>query len=358
MVRLGLIGLGQAAQILHLPNIEKMGDKFKVTAVADISHNLSTYIAHKYHVEHRFEKAEDLISCPDVDAVMIMCPGDHADYAIAALDAGKHVFIEKPMTMDMEKAKLLMEAKERHPELVAMVGYCRRYNDSFLKMKELLQSDDRPISYVRARTLILEGPWYLANTWQEKKADDLDPAGRVTMQQAMIAEVSRLMGGNVTRAQMVAFLLLSGSGCHILSAVRELIGLPKAIRAAVVSPTGMQFTLIFEYEGFNLVFEEMNDQQVVEFDESIEVYQGTRKMHLKYDSPYIRYLPSQLTVTELEDGQAKTTVYGPQYHDMFGDEIQEFYRCITEGDTPKCDVFDAAEDVQLYLDVAKKLVEA
>ena len=37
MVKLGLIGLGQAAQILHLPNIEKMGDKFNVTAVADIS---------------------------------------------------------------------------------------------------------------------------------------------------------------------------------------------------------------------------------------------------------------------------------------------------------------------------------
>lgn len=358
MVRLGLIGLGQAAQILHLPNIEKMEDKYKITAVADISYNLSNYIAHKYHVEHCFNKAEDLINCPDVDAVMILCPGDHADYVVAALEAGKHVFIEKPMTMDINKATHLLKIKMRHPELVAMVGYCRRYNDSFLKMKELLQSDNLPISYVRARTLILEGPWYLTNTWQEKKADDLDPAGRIAMQQALTAEVSRLMGGNVNRAQLIAFLLLTGSGCHILSAVRELIGLPKSIRAAVVSPSGMQFTIIFEYEGFNFVFEEMNDQQIVEFDESIEIYQGNRKMHLKYDSPYIRHLPSKLTVTDLEDGQARTTVYGPQYHDMFESEIREFYRCITEGDTPKCDVFDAAEDVQLYLDIAKKFIEA
>lgn len=354
MVRLGIIGLGQAAQVLHLPNIEKMEDQFCITAVADVSAHLGAYIAHKYHVEHQFTDAAELIACRDVDAVMIMCSGDHADYAMAALEAGKHVFIEKPMTMSMEKAEQLMAVKRRHPELVAMVGYCRRYSDSFLKMKQLLQEDERPISYVRARTVVLEGPWYLDNTWHEHKADDLDPAGRAIMQQQLLAEISELMGGNVTRAQMVAFLLLTGSGCHILSAVRELIGLPKAIRGAAISPSGMQFSLLLEYEGFNLLFEEMNDQQIVDFDESIDIYQGDRMMHLKYDSPYIRYLPSQLTVTELEDGQGRVTQYGPQYHDMFGNELREFYRCITENDTPKCDVFDAAEDVRFYLEVAKK----
>ena len=41
MIRLGLIGLGQAAQILHIPNIEKMENKYEITAVADISKNLT-----------------------------------------------------------------------------------------------------------------------------------------------------------------------------------------------------------------------------------------------------------------------------------------------------------------------------
>ncbi len=354
MVRLGLIGLGQAAQILHLPNLERMEGQFKITAVADVSRELCGYIAHKYHVEHSFVDAMELIACPDVDAVMIMCAGDHADYAKAALRAGKHVFIEKPMTLDVEKAKELMAVKEQHPELVAMVGYCRRYNESFLKMKELLRQDERPISYVRARTMILEGPWYLENTWQEKKAGDLDPAGRAAMQQAAAGEAIRLLGNQPGRAQILAFLLLAGSGCHILSAVRELIGLPKAVRTAVVSPNGMQFTLILEYDGFNMVFEEMNDQKVVDFDESIEIYQGTRKMHLRYDSPYIRSLPSRLEVSELVQGQAKVSTYGPDYRDMFANEVKEFYRCIVERDTPKCDIFDAAEDVKLFLDIARK----
>lgn len=355
MIRLGLIGLGQAAQILHLPNLEKMEDKFKITAVADVSRELTGYIAHKYHVDRQYTDAMELIACPEVDAVMIMCAGDHAGYAAAALRAGKHVFIEKPMTLDPEKAKELMAAKEQRPDLVAMVGYCRRYNESFLKMKELLRQDSRPISYIRARTVILEGPWYLENTWREKRAGDLDPAGRAAMQQAAIGEAARLLGNQPGRAQILAFLLLAGSGCHILSAVRELVGLPKSVEAAVVSPNGMQFTIVLGYEGFNLVFEEMNDQQVVDFDESIEIYQGTRRMHLRYDSPYIRSLPSRLEVSELENGQAKVTTYGPDYRDMFAGEVKEFYRCITEHDVPKCDISDAAEDVRLFLEIARKL---
>lgn len=43
------------------------------------------------------------------------------------------------------------------------------------------------------------------------------------------------------------------------------------------------------------------------------------------------------------------------YHDMFANELLEFYRCVTTHDTPKCDVFDAAEDVKLYIDVAKMM---
>lgn len=355
MIRLGLIGLGQAAQLLHLPNLEKIPEKFQITAVADISAQLCGCVAEKYQVPCQFHDGLDLIRCPDVDAVMILSAGDHAEYAIAALEAGKHVFIEKPMTCDPDLAERLLETKRAHPELVAMVGYCRRYNDSFLKLKELLAADPRPISYVRARTLVLEGPWYLENTWHEKKAEDLDPAGRADMQRKTFAEYNRLLGGNATQAQLMAYLLMTASGCHILSAVRELIGLPKTIRAAALSPAGTQFTLLLEYEGFNLVFEEMNDQSVVEFDESIEIYQGDRKLSLKYDSPYIRYLPSQLTVQDLENGQARTTIYGPQYHDMFFNELLEFHRCIVEQDTPKCDVFDAAEDVKLFLEIGKQM---
>lgn len=81
------------------------------------------------------------------------------------------------------------------------------------------------------------------------------------------------------------------------------------------------------------------------------MYDECRKLfeHWKVD------FDPKLTVSELDCGQAKTTVYGPHYHDMFANELLEFYRCVTTHDTPKCDVFDAAEDVKLYIDVAKMM---
>lgn len=353
MIRLGLIGLGQAAQLLHMPNIEHMDDMYKVTAVSDVSHRLMDFFQERYGVSHCFADAMDLIRCPEVDAVMILCAGDHADYAIAALEAGKHVFIEKPMSMSYENALRLKEVKDRHPDQTAMVGYCRRYNHCFLKMKELLRNDPRSISYVRARTIVLEGPWYLQNSHQEKKAIDLDPKVKEKMNAAMFRDIDRTLGGNTTKAEQLCYLLMAASGCHILSAVRELIGEPKAIRAAVISPSGMQFTLIFEYDGFNMTFEEMNDQEVVEFQEAIEVYQGNRKLSLKYDSPYIKNLPATLTVSELENGQAKITQYGPDYRDMFENELREFNDCITTGREPVCSVSDAIKDVKLYEDIVR-----
>ena len=353
MIRLGLIGLGQAAQLLHMPNIEHMEDIFTVTAVSDVSHSLMDFFHERYRVKNCFEDAMDLIRCPEVDAVMILCAGDHADYAAAALEAGKHVFIEKPMSISYANALRLKEVKDRHPEQTAMVGYCRRYNHCFLKMKELLQKDPKPISYVRARTIVLEGPWYLQNSHQEKKASDLDPKGKEEMNAAMFRDIDRTLGGNTTKAEQLCYLLMTASGCHILSAVRDLIGEPKAVRAAVISPTGMQFTLIFEYDGFNMTFEEMNDQEVVEFQEAIDVYQGNRKLSLKYDSPYIKNLPSTLTVSELENGQAKITQYGPDYRDMFENELREFYDCIIKGKEPACSVDDALKDVKMYEDITR-----
>ena len=79
MIRLGIIGLGQAAQILHLPNLEKLTDAFHLTAVADISAELVSYIGDKYRVANRFSDGAELIRCPDVDAVMILCGGSAND---------------------------------------------------------------------------------------------------------------------------------------------------------------------------------------------------------------------------------------------------------------------------------------
>lgn len=141
-----------------MPNIEHMDDLFAVTAVSDVSRTLMGHFRTRYSVPNCFPDAMDLIRCPEVDAVMILCAGDHAAYAAAALEAGKHVFIEKPLSMSYENALMLQEVKDRHPDQTAMVGYCRRYNHYFLKMKELLQNDLRQTGF--RGTAVIEQDMY------------------------------------------------------------------------------------------------------------------------------------------------------------------------------------------------------
>ena len=117
MIRLGIIGLGQAAQILHLPNLEKLTDAFRLTAVADISTELVSYIGDKYRVANRFSDGAELIRCPDVDAVMILCGGDHAEYASCLLYTSNVDFDPKM------KVRFLSTAETQMLEILKAISY-------------------------------------------------------------------------------------------------------------------------------------------------------------------------------------------------------------------------------------------
>lgn len=89
----------------------------------------------------RYRSWEDVISSPDIDAVVIATPDHwHAPIAIAALEAGKHVYLEKPMTHNIEETYRLREAA-RNSKGVLMVGHQHRQTQSFLTAQEVINKD-------------------------------------------------------------------------------------------------------------------------------------------------------------------------------------------------------------------------
>ncbi|WCH95453.1 Gfo/Idh/MocA family oxidoreductase [Streptomyces moderatus] len=82
-----------------------------------------------------------LIARDDVDLIDICTPGDsHADIAVAALDAGKHVLCEKPLANTVEEAKAMVAAAERNPGLVAMVGFNYRRTPAISLARSLIRA--------------------------------------------------------------------------------------------------------------------------------------------------------------------------------------------------------------------------
>src|SRR5207237_2829235 len=91
-VRVGLIGLGEVAQLMHLPLLAD-DLRFRIEALSDASPALTAGLADRYRAPRRHASAEALIADPDLDAVFILTPDHlHAPLLDLAMRAGRHVF--------------------------------------------------------------------------------------------------------------------------------------------------------------------------------------------------------------------------------------------------------------------------
>lgn len=360
MIHVGLIGVGGIAQLAHIPMMRDLSDLYTIDAVYDISPSLCKAVAQRYNIPKIYDNEDALLADKEIDAVFVLTSDPlHCTMALKAIEAGKHVLIEKPLCMNSADIRKLIVAQEKHPGTQAMVGYMRRFSPAFLKMKELLAKDNRPIRYLRFRDIICEGNFFLGQTWHPMRSrglSDLPEGSFEQIQQMKYEQHSIALGADATEMQRNAYQMLLGLGCHTFSAVRELVGLPKEVRAVLTSGNGTHFVALLQYDGFIATYEMVNDQDVVQFDAAIEIYQGDRLIRIKYDTPYLRYLPSTCEVIDSTQNDTKTTLYGPDYHDPFKNELIHFHDCIVNGIRPKTHLADALEDIELFEKMAGMVV--
>ena len=356
IINVGIIGVGTVAQLMHLPILSSLYDLYRITAVSDVSPSQLQYVAEKYGAK-AYADPYELVKDPNVDAVFVCSPDQyHAAYAAAALEEGKHVFVEKPVTLCLEDLDKLIALQEAHPDQICMVGYMRRYGKGFEKCKELLAQDDRKIEYMRFRDIILEGDFFIGQTKHPYFGKgDIPAQSKEESARLRYEQVGKALGEGCTEQQRITYVMLTGLGCHTLAAVRELVGLPVEIES--VSVRGEHVVIVFRYDDFLAIYEIVNDQEVVQFDASIEIYQHNRRMKVKCETPYLRYQPQTFEVIESNAEDTKTTIYGPDYRDPFEIEVRHYHDCIEKGVLPKADFKDARADLELFREICLKIKE-
>ncbi|MBQ4517156.1 MAG: Gfo/Idh/MocA family oxidoreductase [Clostridia bacterium] len=137
-LRMGVIGTG-AFSLYHLDGIQKAKNA-ELIAICDKDSERLAAKAEQFGVETTYTDYHELLAREDIDAVTLPLPDQvHAEIAIAAMRAGKHVLCEKPMALDLNECKEMIKvARETGKEL--MVGQIGRYTPAFVKAKELLDA--------------------------------------------------------------------------------------------------------------------------------------------------------------------------------------------------------------------------
>ena len=122
MLKLALIGLGGMCKAAHEP-FYRDDPRVEVTAVCDIIEERAVYMRDKYFPAAKiFTDYREILKDPAVDAVDICTPNDlHSEIAVAALNAKKHVFCEKPDAVNVEKAMAMKEAAEKNGRLLMVM---------------------------------------------------------------------------------------------------------------------------------------------------------------------------------------------------------------------------------------------
>jgi predicted dehydrogenase len=140
MIKIGVIGYGYWGPNLVRNFAETPGAA--VAAVADVSPKQLELVQRRYPGVTTTTDYHDLLRDPAIDAIAIATPvSTHFELGMAALRAGKHLWLEKPMTETSEQARRLIDEAERR-KLVLIVDHTFVYTGAVRKMKELIQSGE------------------------------------------------------------------------------------------------------------------------------------------------------------------------------------------------------------------------
>jgi len=146
-IRIAVVGAGTFARGVHLPNIKRLKRLFDLRAVVNRTGHGARFAAEKFSAGYATTNFEKVLNDSEIDAVLISTRHDlHAEMALKALRAGKHVLVEKPLALNREELKSLQgfyESGSKHPLLLA--GFNRRFSEPILKVHSAVNHRTNPL---------------------------------------------------------------------------------------------------------------------------------------------------------------------------------------------------------------------
>lgn len=219
-LNIGVVGAGLVAQTAHLAAVRKSRTA-DLYAICDAAGDLLRRVADIHRPATTFTDYDAMLNDDKVDAVIVAVADEfHAPLSIKALDAGKHIIVEKPMATTVEDAEAIVEAAHRNDRVV-LVGHEKRYDPGVAFARDFIRDD--------IGDLIALKHWYCDSTYRYSMTDTLQPIIESS------AAAVRPPGDPKSNRQHY-FVLAHGS--HLFDTARYLGGPIEAVRARLSTRAG------------------------------------------------------------------------------------------------------------------------
>jgi predicted dehydrogenase len=231
LFRIGVLGAGDIAQAAHFPAARK-SQEVEFYAICDAADDLRERMVTVHQPTTSFSDYDEMLADPRVDAVVVAVADQfHVPLAVKALDAGKHVLVEKPMGVSVEEAEDLVAAQQRNDRVV-LVGHEKRFDPGIAFARDFIREE--------IGELIGLKHWYCDSTYRYQVTDTIRP---------LIEQSSapKRPAGDPKADRQRYYVL--GHGSHMLDTARYLGGPITALRARLSRKAGAYCWFIeAEYE--------------------------------------------------------------------------------------------------------------
>jgi predicted dehydrogenase len=350
-VRIGIIGCGAIAQVQHMPNFHELQDLFDVTWTCDVSAGLAEYLANRFNVPNHTTDYHDVIAASDVDAVLLCHRDPKTEIAVASLEAGKHMFIEKPMCFSNEEADAIHAAGQK-AGTVSQVGYMKVYDPAFELTYDEAQSFDP--AFVQINHLHPNNNLH-TRQFHIERFDDIPSSAGELSGAARNAALQQALGDDIPPEASRSFFTLSGSMIHDIYGLRTIMGNPSRVVSTEVWQEGRAISTVLEYgSGARCIATWIDLPNLWDFKETLEIYGDDKRVILAYPTGFSRGQLSQVTVQEIDD-KGRTNARQPaiEWESPFVAELRHFHDCIVNGAECRTPVKDALDDIALIINMTQ-----
>ena len=303
VLRVGVLGAGAIAQAAHLDAVRKARNA-RLEAICEAARDLLDRVAAIHRPGRVYDDYEAMLADPDVDAVVIAVADEfHVPMAMKALDAGKHVLVEKPLGVGVAECEEL-RARVHDTGLVLQVGTMRRFDEGIAFAREFIRGEMGGLIALRA--------WYCDSSYRYTMTDALQPPIETSTS-------ARRPAGD-PKADRERYYLL-GHASHLIDTARFLAGDIERVRARLVekADTHCWFTQV-EFANGAVGHLDLTMSAVMDWHEGFHVYGEHGSVTAR------TFLPWYLRTSEVECFSARDG----RYHRPLGAD-GHFWRRQLEG---------------------------